>query len=100
MWRSGKSWCWMKDGSLFSPNSQRLKDRLCKFEVGDVIGVILDLERDFLVFYRNGECLGKVFDLSIESASDEGFYPCVTLTYKDTQVTAKFKNSNIPPVCE
>ncbi|KAM7523681.1 hypothetical protein LguiA_013583 [Lonicera macranthoides] len=48
--------------------------------VGDVIGCCIDLDRDEILFYRNGVSLGVAFDGIRKMVPGLGYYPAISLS--------------------
>lgn len=48
---------------------------------GDVIGCCLDLERNEIVFFRNGACLGVAYDEVRAPDAKDGYYPAISLSH-------------------
>ena len=54
-------------------------------KTGDCIGVELNLNDNTLHYYKNGEYLGKAFD--IQNPKDEGYVFAVSINYKNDQIS-------------
>ncbi|XP_071839247.1 F-box/SPRY domain-containing protein 1-like [Apostichopus japonicus] len=83
-----KSWGWnLVDNYLMHNGDQKGHFPQCnnapKYEVGDKIRVILDMEDNYLAFEKGYECLGVAF----RGLPKEKLYPAVSAVYGNTEVT-------------
>lgn len=87
---------------IFLPGSKEVKvyinpsnPRSChrygdKWQIGDIIGVTIDVDREIIEYYRNGRSMGIAFD-KIQRGPGITFFPAVSLGYTQG-VQANFGN--------
>lgn len=61
-----------------------------KWETGDVIGITLDVDKEEIVYYRNGKSLGVAFS-KLERGPGITYFPAVSLGYNQS-LQANFGN--------
>ncbi|XP_013113066.2 E3 ubiquitin-protein ligase RNF123 isoform X2 [Stomoxys calcitrans] len=62
-----------------------------KWQIGDIIGVTLDIEQEEITYYRNGISMGVAFS-KLEKGPGITFFPAISLGYNQS-VQANFGNS-------
>ncbi|XP_060645573.1 E3 ubiquitin-protein ligase RNF123 [Drosophila nasuta] len=61
-----------------------------KWQIGDIIGVTIDVDREIIEYYRNGRSMGVAFD-KIQRGPGITFFPAISLGYTQG-VQANFGN--------
>ncbi|ALC46914.1 CG6752 [Drosophila busckii] len=61
-----------------------------KWQIGDIIGVTIDVDRETIEYYRNGRSMGVAFD-KIQKGPSITFFPAISLGYTQG-VEANFGN--------
>lgn len=61
-----------------------------KWQIGDIIGVTIDVDREVIEYYRNGRSMGVAFD-KIQRGPGITFFPAISLGYTQG-VQANFGN--------
>lgn len=61
-----------------------------KWQIGDIIGVTIDVDNERIDFYRNGKSMGPAFE-KLEKGPNITFFPGVSLGYNQS-VQANFGN--------
>eukprot|EP00771_Trimastix_marina_P001075 gnl/Trimastix_PCT/2117.p1 GENE.gnl/Trimastix_PCT/2117~~gnl/Trimastix_PCT/2117.p1 ORF type:complete len:632 (-),score=67.90 gnl/Trimastix_PCT/2117:31-1926(-) len=89
-WSDGASWSFLNSGRVWHNGKAARFSQ--SYGEGDTIGVLLELERHALSFFKNGEFLGTAFGNLPE---DEVFYPAVSFGRANDQATISF--SATPP---
>jgi hypothetical protein len=62
-------------GSLFG-NGKYYDDKAGRFKAGDRIGLLLDLDNHWLLFFKNGKKHGRGYTAAASSSALGGNYPC------------------------
>ncbi|XP_046805670.1 E3 ubiquitin-protein ligase RNF123 isoform X2 [Lucilia cuprina] len=62
-----------------------------KWQIGDIIGVTIDVDKELIEFYRNGKSMGPAFE-KLEKGPNISFFPAISLGYNQG-VQANFGNA-------
>ncbi|KAM7363066.1 kip1 ubiquitination-promoting complex subunit 1 isoform 2-T2 [Cochliomyia hominivorax] len=62
-----------------------------KWQIGDIIGITIDVDNELIEFYRNGKSMGPAFE-KLEKGPNISFFPAISLGYNQG-VQANFGNA-------